>query len=116
MVNAQYKDIPNKLCNFGTVVSHGKNKCTWNVKFDILPSDDNIIQNISLSKLIGAGDGKEEKPIADGEMLDEMEITDSKDGDVSPQKKSKGPSSDDVFCSLDKANIRDTVYNEMGLE
>jgi hypothetical protein len=55
------------------------------------------------------GDGEEEQPIADGKKSAEMEITDSEDGDVSHQKKSKEPSSDDVFCSLDKANIRDAV-------
>jgi hypothetical protein len=48
------------------------------------------------------GDGKEEKPIADGGELDEMGITNNEDGDVSPQKKRMEPCSDDVFCSLDK--------------
>jgi hypothetical protein len=69
---------------FGTVVSHGKNKSSWNVKFDIFPSDDNVIQNISQAKLIVMADGEEEKPIADNESLDELHI---EDDNKSPQKK-----------------------------
>jgi hypothetical protein len=49
------KDVPNKYHFFGTVVSRGKKKSSWNVKFDILPSDDNVIQNISQAKLIVVG-------------------------------------------------------------
>ena len=40
------KDIPNIYCFFGTVVSRSKNKGSWNVKFDVLPVDENVVENI----------------------------------------------------------------------
>jgi hypothetical protein len=41
------KDIPNTFPFFGTVVSHGKNKSSWNAKWDVLSESDNVIHNIS---------------------------------------------------------------------
>jgi hypothetical protein len=39
------KNIPNKYNLFGTVISCGKNKSSWNVKWDVSPVDENIISN-----------------------------------------------------------------------
>jgi len=61
------KEIPNKYNFFGTVVSWGKNKSSWNVKWDVLPVNDNMINNISRLKPTIVEDGEEEKPINDNE-------------------------------------------------
>jgi len=50
----------------------------------LLPSDEDVIQNISWAKLIVVVDGEEEKPITDNEKFDELNIIDK---DESPQKK-----------------------------
>jgi hypothetical protein len=68
------KEIQNKYNFFGTVVSQGKNKSSWNVKWYVLPVDDNVINNISRSKLTIVEDGEKERPINDNECLDEVEI------------------------------------------
>jgi len=68
------KEIPNKYNFFGTVVSRGKNKSSWNVKWEVLPVNDNVINNISRSKLTVVIDGEEERPINDNERLDEVEV------------------------------------------
>jgi len=70
------KDIPNKFNFFGTVVSHGKNKSSWNVKWDFLPESDNIINNISRSKLTVVVDGEEEKAPPDDAKLDDLTMED----------------------------------------
>jgi len=36
------KNVPNKHMFFGTVVARGKSKNTWNVKWDILPQNNNF--------------------------------------------------------------------------
>jgi len=69
------KDIPNKYMFFDTVVACGKSKNYRNVKWDILPVNNNIIQNITRTKLTVVEDGEEEKAIADGILLDEVEYT-----------------------------------------
>jgi hypothetical protein len=61
------KNIPNKYNFFGTVISCGKNKSSWNVKWDVLPVDENIISNIAWTKLIIVEDSEEEKPLNDGD-------------------------------------------------
>ena len=39
-------------------------KSTWNVKFDVLPAHDNIICNITRTKLTVVGPDKEEQPLS----------------------------------------------------
>jgi hypothetical protein len=67
------KDIPNKYLFFGTVISRDKNKNSWNIKWDALPVNNNVVHNIMHMKLIVAQDGEEEKPINDDDKLDEVE-------------------------------------------
>jgi hypothetical protein len=84
------KEIPNKYNFFGTVTSRGKNKGLWNVKWDVLPMDKNVVQNKSRGKLTVVGDGEEEKPIGDDEHLDVVKmLSDTEEGkeNVSPKKK-----------------------------
>jgi hypothetical protein len=97
------KDIPNKFQFFGTVVSQGKNKSSWNVKWDVLPESDNVIDNITRSKLTVMADGEEENALPDDAKLDDVAMAD--DEYESPTKK-KEPSSDDAFCALEKSVIR----------
>ncbi len=101
------KDIPNKYNFFGTVISRGKNKGSWNVKFDVLPVDENVLHNISRVKLTVIADGEEEKPIGEDEHLDEVELKSDTEEDASPKK----TKDDDVFCSQDKSALKEsTVY------
>jgi len=100
------KNIPNKFFFFGTVVSHGKNKSSWNVKWDVLPESDNIIQNITRSKLIVVADGEEEKAITDDAKLDDVAMVDD---EVESPEKEKAPSSDDIFCALEKDVIKEAT-------
>lgn len=100
------KDIPNKFNFFGTVVSRGKNKSSWNVKWDVLPESDNIINNISRSKLTVVADGEEEKALPDDAKLDDLTMED--DEGKSPTKV-KEPSSDDTFCAIEKSAIREAT-------
>jgi len=44
------KSVPNNFYYFGTVTAHGKNKSSWNVRFDVLPFDDNVVENIACTK------------------------------------------------------------------
>jgi hypothetical protein len=102
------KNIPNKYNFFGTVISRGKNKSSWNVKWDVLPVDDCIISNIARTKLTMVEDGEEEKPINDGDHLDEVEInSEEEDNALSSPEKSGKKSSEEIFCSLDKDNLKD---------
>jgi hypothetical protein len=107
------KEIPNKYNFFGTVVSWGKNKSSWNVKWDVLPVNDNMINNISRSKLSVVEDGEEEKPINDNEQLDEVEVISDTDGNndngCSPGKKSD----EDALWSQDKSLLKDAVTYTM---
>ncbi len=100
------KNIPSKYNFFGTVISHGKNKSSWNVKWDVLPIDENIISNIVWEKLTVVDDGEEEKPIKDGDRLDEVEMKSDEDenAESSPEKTGK-KSSDEIFCSSKDAEI-----------
>jgi hypothetical protein len=50
-------------------------ECQVGNKRDILPVNNNIIQNITRTKLTVVEDGEEEKAIADGILLDEVEYT-----------------------------------------
>ena len=56
-------DVGNSYPYFGVVVSGGGNKSAkkdWDVCFDVLPIDENIIENISWSKLSVLMPGDEE--------------------------------------------------------
>jgi hypothetical protein len=99
------KDIPNKYLFFGTVVSRGKNKNSWNVKWDALPASDNVVQNITRTKLIVVEDGEEEKPIDDDDKLDEVELNSDKE-DESPEKSAK-KQHEEAFCKMDRENLKD---------
>ncbi len=59
--------IPMKLPNnhnfFDTVVSQGSGRSSWNVCFDLLPCNENIVSNISRGKLAVVQPGEEEVPL-----------------------------------------------------
>jgi hypothetical protein len=102
------KDIPNKHNFFGTVVSRGNNKSSWNVRFDILPLDQNVIQNISRTKLTVVNDGEEEKPYDDTDKLDEVAINSDVD-ESSPVKKK---TTEDEFCNANNDSLSSAMcYN-----
>ena len=100
------KDIPNKYMFFGTVVSRGKGKSSWNVKFDVLPVHQNVVQNITRTKLTVVEDGEEEKALQDNEQLDEVAYNSADDcaNDASPEKSSK-KCNEDKFCEMDRQSI-----------
>ena len=57
------KNVPNNYTFFGTVFSRGTGKSSWNVKFDVLPADDNVVSNITRGKLEVVQPGEEEQPL-----------------------------------------------------
>jgi hypothetical protein len=66
---------------FGTVISRGKAKSTWNVKW--MYYHNNVIKNITRTKLTVVEDGEEEKGLPDNVQLDEVSL-DSDEGKGSP--------------------------------
>ena len=103
--NSIPKDVPNKYMFFGTVVSRGKGKNTWIVKWDILPVQSNVIKNITWTKLSVIEEGEEEKAVPDDAQLDEMEYDSDKE-DASP-KKSTNKNSEVEFCKMDRQSLND---------
>ena len=93
---------------FGTVVSRGRGKSRWNVKFDVLPLNQKIIHNITRTKLTVVEEGEEEKAIADGVLLDVVELHSDVDDDdpanTSPEKSAK-KDSEDTFCQMDRQSL-----------
>jgi hypothetical protein len=55
--------VASNYCSFGTVVAGGGVKTSkkgWDVMFDVLPADDNIVGNVTCSKLTVLATGNEE--------------------------------------------------------
>ena len=50
------------------MISRGIGKSSWNVKFDVLPIDENIVKNISRGKLEEVQPGEEEAPLNEKDM------------------------------------------------
>lgn len=102
---------------FGTVVSGGGTKTIrkgWDVKFDVLPMEENIIKNITRSKLSVLAPFDEEiaTPVID--QADQLEqICGEKDS--TSKDKSKNPilRSQKEFKKLDKETKRDATNFEM---
>jgi hypothetical protein len=81
------KNVPNKHMFFGTVVAGSKSKNTWNVKWNILPQNNNILRNITRTNLTIVKDGEEEKAIQDGMLLDIVEYdSDNDENGDSPEQ------------------------------
>jgi hypothetical protein len=57
------KGVPNNYSFFGTVVSRGNGRSNWNVCFDVLPCDENVVVNTSRGKLAVVQPGEEELPL-----------------------------------------------------
>ena len=79
------KNVPYKYMFFGTVILRCKGKSTWNVKWDVLPLINNVINNITRTKFTVVEDGEEEKGLPDNVQLDEVAL-DSDEGEGSPKK------------------------------
>ena len=102
------KDVPNKFMFFGTVISRGKGKSSWNVKWDILPSSENVINNITRTKLIVVEDGEEERGLPADAKLDDIAVASDEDV-LSPEKPAK-KSAEDTFC---KQPMKDIAQAEL---
>jgi hypothetical protein len=62
-------------------------KNSWNVKKEIQPVDNNVVKNITQTKLTVIKEGDEEKAIPDNVQLAEVEyVSDQDDAGNSPQK------------------------------
>jgi hypothetical protein len=99
------KDAPNKYMFFGTAISRGKGKNTWNVKWDTLPVQSNVIKNITCTKLTVIEEGEEEKAVPDDAQPDEMEYNSDQD-DASPRRSSH-KDSEVEFCNMDRQSLID---------
>ena len=82
-------------------MSRGKGKSSWNVKFDVLPVNQNVVQNITRTKLIVVEDNEEEKALEPDDLLDEVEYI----SDNESPAKSCNKEVDDEFCKMDKESI-----------
>ncbi len=86
------KDIPNEFQFFGTVVSWGNKKSSWNVNWDVLPESDNVIYNISRSKLTVMADGEEENALPDNAKLDDIAMADDEGESPTKEKEPRNQS------------------------
>jgi hypothetical protein len=55
---------PNNFKFVGTVVARGAGKKTWNIKFDIVPSHNNIISDLIRTKLTAIGTHEEDNTLS----------------------------------------------------
>jgi len=111
------KTTPNNYNFFGTVVSRGKNKSSWNVRFDVLPLEENVIENFARTKLEVIGDGEEEKPLNehDQALFESIglesdagdERREESSGATGQKKKKKNPTAE--FCNMDGDAIRNAT-------
>jgi hypothetical protein len=74
-------------------------------KWDVLPINENIIKNITRTKLTVMEDGEEEKAIPDGTLLDDILYDSDKDEEDSPSKSAK-KDSEDRFCKMDASSLK----------
>ena len=70
------KNVPNDNTFFCAVVSRGGDRSSWNVRFDVLPCDENSVVNISRGKLAVIQPGEEELPLnaRDQARFDELGV------------------------------------------
>jgi hypothetical protein len=82
------KNVPNDYGFFGTVVSRGNGRSNWNVRFDVLPCDENVVVNISRGKLEVVQPGEEELPLnaTDQARCDELGREVTEELEPSPKK------------------------------
>jgi hypothetical protein len=66
--------LPNNFNFFGTVVARGAGKSTWNLKFDVLPVHDNVMCNITRTKLTVVAPDEDEQPLSkrDQDKMDSL--------------------------------------------
>ena len=82
------KNLPNNYNFFGTVVSRGSGRSSWNICFDLLPCDENIVGNVSRGKLAVVQPGEEEVPLnaRDQARFDELGCEVIEEVEPSPKK------------------------------
>jgi hypothetical protein len=97
---------------FGTVISRGKGKNTWNVKWDTLAVQSNVIKNITQTKLSIIEEGEEEKALLDDVQLDEMEYI--SDEDNASLRRSSHKDREVEFCNMDRQSLIDTFTMRWG--
>jgi hypothetical protein len=88
------KDIPNEFCFFGTVTVRGAVKGAWSGKFDVLPINQNVIENISRVKLHVLEPGEEEVAQTHKNQVAESESSSSDDSQMA-----------DIFPSLSTLEV-----------
>ena len=98
--------LPNNYNFFGTVVARGAGKSTWNVKFDVLPVHDNVVCNITRTKLTVVGPDEEEQPLSqrDQEKMESLlQVEDEVDEE---REKSRKKKAEDDFCSMEADDLK----------
>ena len=107
--------MPNNFYYFGTVTACGKTKSSSNVRFDVLPFDDNVMENIAHAKLSVLNNREEEHPLSqcDQGLMDSLVSNNQEDEreDASGESKSlalkkKKKKAEDNFLALDTEPIR----------
>ena len=102
------KGVPNNYSFFGTVVSRGNGRSNWNVRFDVLPCDGNVVANISRGKLAVVQPGEEELPLnaRDQERFDQLGYDVTEEVERSP-KKNSNKTLEEAFCSMEAKELKE---------
>ncbi len=80
------------------MVARGAGKSAWNVKFDVLPAHDNIICNITRTKLTVVGPDEEEQPLSSRDQ-DKMDSLLQVEDELEKEKEKKRK---DLKCTMVK--------------
>ncbi len=101
-------DVGNSYPYFGTVVSGGgvqNVKMGWDVRFDVLPIDCNVVSNITRSKLTVLAPGEEE--VVGERGINHAELLEQVENDEEKEKKKESPM---LKCQRDFAGLtKDTI-------
>ncbi len=90
--------LPNNFNVFGTMVARYVGKGPWNVRFDVLPVHDNVMCNITRTKLTVVGPHEEEQLLSktDQDMMDSLlQVEDELEEE---KEKSRKKWAEDEFC------------------
>jgi hypothetical protein len=74
-----------------------------NFKWDIRPTNNNVVNNITRTKLTVVEDGEKEKGIPDDALLDAEYNSDNDDGN--PEEPPPKKKIEDEFCSLERETL-----------
>jgi hypothetical protein len=103
------KTVPNNFMFFGTVTARGRVKNTWNVRFDVLPQEESVVENISRTRLTVVVPGEEEQPLTQREQEQVSFLLNSNEDAVIGGPSVEKDTKEKEFCNMDKAVLKDAT-------